>query len=294
MKVIYGRPGDITWTLDGAGAAFVGTLNGDYLTNGRPRQVARLTWLSGAQTTASVLRLRATWASGALPPGGFCLQGLTLPPGQLITVAGKRAIDAGYTYALGGNSTTQRSVRRADGVVLHWVIPDDDLDDIEGVEFALWNDVYGDATIAADTVFDIGEALLGPAWTPPYGIEKGWVIEPIDPTTERVTESDQDYPDYKVLRRSFTCRTSVLTRAEAYGDGEFDGVTVDELWHQLAGQTTCGFIPRFRTPDGAALDTDWLHTVGMVGKCAKLYGITNAAGDYYAAGFDFKEYSCKV
>lgn len=46
-----------TWTVSGTGAALLA----DQFANARPDTLSRLRWLSGAQTTSSVLRLRAEW-----------------------------------------------------------------------------------------------------------------------------------------------------------------------------------------------------------------------------------------
>lgn len=154
MLLSYSRPEAISWTLTGTGAAFL--TDDDRLTNGRPESGTRLQWLTGAQTTSSVLGLRASFPVATVIR--LCgLVGLTLPVGTRIVCGLKRPADGGYTY----QTAECDIVQRVDGVRVAWFPFADGLDEISGVEFAIYNDVSGAATIEADSTFQIGEAWIG-------------------------------------------------------------------------------------------------------------------------------------
>lgn len=163
MLISYSRPESIAWSLTGAGAAFL--TDEDRLTNGRPESGTRIQWLSGAQTTASVLALRGIWPSATTIR--LCgLVGLTLPVGTKIVCGLRRPKDSGYNY----HPAECRVVQRIDGVRVAWFPFDADLDPCIGVEFAVYNDVNGSASIEADSTFSVGEAWIGEG--------EAWCIRP--------------------------------------------------------------------------------------------------------------------
>ena len=176
MLLSYTRPADISWTLDGTGSAFL--TSSERLTNGRPNSPTRIQWLSGSQTTSSVLKLQAQWTPDSpapdpystyqTPVNRFCaLIGVTLPVGTKIT--------AGLLY-----TKETRVIQRSDGVrmAVFYFAPGENVDMDSAMEFSIFNDVYGSASIAADSSFEIGEAWVGPSaeWcirpTPQFGLDQ--------------------------------------------------------------------------------------------------------------------------
>lgn len=162
MLISYSRPESISWSLAGTGASFL--TDAARLTNGRPESGTRVQWLSGAQTTSSRLDIRASWPQGSVIR--MCgLVGVTLPTGTKIACSLRRAADSGFDYL----TLETRVVRRLDGARVAWFAFDATEESI-GAEFAIFNDVNGVASIAADSVFDVGEAWIGQGAT--------WCIRP--------------------------------------------------------------------------------------------------------------------
>lgn len=198
MLLSYSRPDGIAWTLTGVGAAFL--TDEGRLTNGRPESGTRIQWLSGAQTTASVLALVGIWPE-AMRVRLCGLVGLTLPVGTRIVCGLRRPADPGYTYA----TAEARVVQRTDGVRVAWFVFDADLDPVIGAEFAVYNDVNGVASIAADSTFTIGEGWVG------QGGE--WCIR---------TQYDSSRSDLSRMNKSIGGQPfAVRRRAEAISQVEF-------------------------------------------------------------------------
>ena len=195
MLISTNRPA-ITWSLPTGGTWLT---DADALTNGRPASVSRLTWLSGAQTTASVLTLRGSWGT-ALVPRVLCLLGLTLPVGTLITLAFRRAADADYTYLADGPS--QRVVQLPDGSRCAWFVLAAGLDPVIGVEYRLHNDVDEVATIAASSIFDIGEAWVGSSNT--YCLQHTMQDKVVDPSVRRRSYGSQPFASPRLPYRALT------------------------------------------------------------------------------------------
>lgn len=171
MLLSYNRPESIAWTVLGTGAAFL--TNSARLTNGRPTSPTRIQWLSGAQTTSSVLRLRGSWvASGATPRLRLAgIIGTTLPAGLRIVAS---------TYSGGNwslNPVEGVVVERADGVRVCWFHFPEVGYTADGVQFAIYNDRGGFTALTAGQSVDFGEIWAGPTeeWrirpTVQFGIE---------------------------------------------------------------------------------------------------------------------------
>lgn len=200
MLISYNRPTDIAWSLPTGGTWLT---DASVLTNGRPASAARVQWLTGAQTTASVLTLRGTWTT-AIVPRLVCLLGLTLPVGTLITLAFRRPADADYTYLAGVAS--QRVVQLPDGSRCAWFMLDPGLDAVIGVGFRIANDVDGAASISADSTFDVGEAWVGSAAD--FCLRRSMSDRVIDPTVKRRSYGSQPFAaqrlPYRALQLEFT------------------------------------------------------------------------------------------
>lgn len=186
MLISYNRPPDITPTLTGTGAAWISDDQGSALVDGSPTRATRIQWLSGAQTTSSVLGLRAAWAT-AIVPRVAGLVGLTLPVGTLVALALKRPSDTGYSYQT--STYSQRVIALPGGSRCVWFVLAEALDAIEAIEFQLINDVDGSASIAADSAFDVGELWVGVGAQIPH--DRAWERGVVDPSARKRTLGGQ-------------------------------------------------------------------------------------------------------
>jgi hypothetical protein len=242
MKISYNRPA-IAWSLIGAGAAWLSDDAGAALTNGRPAAVSRLQWLSGAQTTASILTLRGTWAT-AFAPGVLALLGLTLPAGTLITLAFRRPADAGYTYQ--ADVASQRVVQLPDGSRCAWFVLTDGLDPVIGVEYRIHNDVNGAASIAADSAVDVGEAWVGP--TVEISHTADWKDIDNDPSVTRRSKGSQPFTAEVRGFRTLQAPFAIATLAAVRGGGLAGGADQQLLRAAVRAGQRVAAVTRFDTP----------------------------------------------
>ncbi|MBN8713239.1 MAG: hypothetical protein J0H50_04595 [Xanthomonadales bacterium] len=249
------------------------------LTNGRPAAAARLQWLTGTQTTASVLTLRGTWAT-ALVPRVVCLLGLTLPVGTLITLAFRRAADAGYTYL--ADEPSQRVVQLPDGSRCAWFVLDAGLDAVIGVEYRIANDINGAASIAADSTFDVGEAWVGPAVDIPH--EAGWARGRIDPTALRRSKGGQLFGMPARSWRNLQVHFTVAPAAEVDGSGLANGADWEQIESALVAAARCCAIPRWigQTPD-------YLQRTALFAAAVQQGNVQHVAGNLYSRDYTFEE-----
>ncbi|MGS1128463.1 hypothetical protein ACVCL3_15820 [Rhodanobacter sp. UC4437_H4] len=242
MLISYSRP-DITWSLIGTGATWLSDDAGAALTNGRPASVSRLQWLSGAQTTASILTMRGVWGT-AFAPRVLALLGLTLPAGTLITLAFRRPADAGYTYQ--ADVASQRVVQLPDGSRCAWFVLADGLDPVIGVEYRLHNDVSGSASIAAGSAIDVGEAWVGPTVEVPHGSD--WRDMDNDPSVVKRSKGSQPYAvevrGYRTLQVPF----AIAKLAAVRGGGLAGGADQQVLRAAVRAGGRVAAVPRFDTP----------------------------------------------
>jgi hypothetical protein len=242
MKISYNRPA-IAWSLLGAGAAWLSDDAGAALTNGRPAAVSRLQWLSGAQTTASILTLRGTWAT-AFAPGVLALLGLTLPVGTLITLAFRRPADAGYTYQ--ADVASQRVVQLPDGSRCAWFVLADGLDPVIGVEYRLHNDVNGAASIAADSAFEVGEAWVGPTVEILHTAD--WKDVDNDPSVTKRSKGSQPFTVEVRGFRTLQAPFAIAKLAAVRGGGLAGGADQQLLRAAVRAGQRVAAVTRFDTP----------------------------------------------
>lgn len=182
MLYAYRRPTAPVWTVHGTGASIASDVR---LDNGQPSEPTAIGWLSeGAPSTADYVDLRVAWAA-EMPIRVLTLLGLSCGPGVRVDVTGRRAADAGYTYALGGNAASQRTVEQPGGRVDHIVVADAGLDDLIGVQWRIYNDRNSSTWATAATDLLVGEA--GPWQTVTLFGEAGWKRGRTDPSTRQRT-----------------------------------------------------------------------------------------------------------
>lgn len=275
MKISYNRPA-IAWSLIGAGATWLSDDAGAALTNGRPAAVSRLQWLSGAQTTASILTLRGTWAT-AFAPGVLALLGLTLPVGTLITLAFRRPADAGYTYQ--ADVASQRVVQLPDGSRCAWFVLADGLDPVIGVEYRLHNDVNGAASIAADSAFDVGEAWVGP--TVEISHTTDWKDVDNDPSVTRRSKGSQPFTAEVRGFRTLQAPFAIAKLADVRGGGLAGGADQQLLRAAVRAGQRVAAVTRFDTP--AEIQRTAVFGV------ARFDAIAHLSGPNYTSGISLDE-----
>ena len=275
MKISYNRPA-IAWSLIGAGATWLSDDAGAALTNGRPAAVSRLQWLSGAQTTASILTLRGTWAT-AFAPGVLALLGLTLPVGTLITLAFRRPADAGYTYQ--ADMASQRVVQLPDGSRCAWFVLADGLDPVIGVEYRIHNDVNGAASIAADSAFDVGEAWVGP--TVEISHTTDWKDVDNDPSVTRRSKGSQPFTAEVRGFRTLQAPFAIAKLADVRGGGLAGGADQQLLRAAVRAGQRVAAVTRFDTP--AEIQRTAVFGV------ARFDAIAHLSGPNYTSGITIDE-----
>ncbi len=269
MLLGYKLPRD--WTYSVVDAVLL-TPDVELLHDNEPGEKVRFEWDdTDPQTTSTAVAIQALRVSAFVPRAG-CLLGVTLPVGLKVEIRGRRAIDAGYTYELGGNALTQRVVEFDDGTRgLLWVF-DDGLDAIVGYEVKLFNDVAGSLAIEPEQIFEIGQVRVGPGVSIPH--ELGWSARPTDPSIFRRTLGAAVQ---RVHRRGF--RTAKLRPAWGRVDAARGGALAGGMdWQQLLGilarDPFCLVFARWQ-------DHADLQRVGGFGLITVLPGIEHKAGPIY-------------
>lgn len=176
MLIGYNLPRD--WTYGIASGAWL--TDPAALHDRSPAQAVQFEWPTGAQTTATTVQVTGTRSAAVVPRLGALL-GTTLPAGLRVTITGRRSGDAGYTYDLGGNSTTLRLSVLPDGTVGGvWVFADG-LDPIVAWRITAYNDVSGATAIAAESERLLGEVVVCPALYVPHedGLQETWTVPSI-------------------------------------------------------------------------------------------------------------------
>lgn len=275
MLISYNRP-SIAWSLIGAGAAWLSDDAGAALTNGRPAAVSRLQWLSGAQSTASILTLRGVWGT-AFAPRVLALLGLTLPVGALITLAFRRPADAGYTYQ--ADVAQQRVVQLPDGSRCAWFVLADGLDPVIGVEFRLHNDVNGAASIAAGAAVDIGEAWVGQTVDVPHAAD--WKDIDNDPSVLKRSKGSQPFAVEVRGFRSMQVPFAIAKLAAVRGGGLAGGADQQLLRAAVRAGQRVAAVTRFDSPAE-------IHRTAVFG-VARFDAIAHISGPNYQSGITIDE-----
>jgi hypothetical protein len=227
MRLGYSIPRDWSYSISGGAWASGDAGNPAYLCDRAPQERTYFTWPAGAQTTSTTCSITATRVASFVP-GLACLLNTSLPLGTLVKLYGRRVGDAGYTYALGGNTQTARVVALPDGGRgIIWV-PATGLDAIYAFQVQAFNDVFGAAVITAEALHSIGEVNVMPAS----------VIDHETGPTERWSElratwtlGSQAHLSGRTPQRSVTVRSCPMTYAEARDEG----LANDMDWQTLAG-----------------------------------------------------------
>jgi len=262
----YGRPDSVSHNLVGTGATF--DSDPARLNSGIVSDRTAIQWLSGAQTTASALKLQSTWPSSIVPRIIPLLDLKGIPEGTKIVVTGKRAGDADFTYNLGGNSgssSTVRTVTFDDGSVGLVVICDAGLDPIIGRQVKFLNDVNGSASIVAGSFFYPGAIDDFQGWETPAGIKRDFQPTYEGGPVEIRTPNNQPQliPAKKAIIEPFIM--SNVNFATALGSaGSPTTVTYAKLASMLLDGDVCCGVRQWQDSTGA-IDQWALHRLFVYG-----------------------------
>lgn len=217
MRISYGRPA-ITWAIAGTGAAFIGDPND--LCDGQPASACRVQWLSaGSPATTDFITLTGTLATpikagcAAILMPQFTTESV-IPAGVKVTVAGKLS---GSSVALGGNSTSARTVMHPNGGVRRpWVFPSVMIDQIVITIFNDNNSSGSSATWAvANQLFDIGEIWVGKCAD--FGIKEDARSPLMGGLLQRKSHSNQNWPLAVQAYKQPTYNINPMSEVDAIG-----------------------------------------------------------------------------
>ncbi len=265
MLIAYDIP--IDWTYSVSGGTLV--TDGDAMCDHSPASYSRITWPTGDQTTGTTCVISAARSTAFVPRVGYLLGLRGVGAGQKVEIKGKRAEDSGYTYALGGNALTQKTVEFADGSIGCWWVFDADLDEIVGWAVTAYNDFGGSVLLAAEDAIDVGECNVAPAAEIDH--YRNWTIRRNDPSVRKRTLRNQARRVKRTANRVLTIVPD-MAESSTYGAAATDTVTLDRLCASLAAE-----------PFGAVvIDPDDQHTAIFgeltIGEVEKLDGAAYQLG----------------
>lgn len=267
MLLGYDRP-TLTASIIGGLASWVGDGTPDKLIDGRPQSVARITGLSDSSPAISeYTQIDFSW-SGSRVPRVACLlapsasTATALPVGLKVQVYGRLASGGGYTYALGGNSLTQRTRRLpGGGTGCFWVF-DSGLSACNGISLRIYNDVGGATVFDATTELDLGEFAVAPAVE--LCVRPGYEWQHTDPTITRRTLTSQRNRVPRTPYRSVQVELAPADAADAQNGGLANGIDWLRLDDYIAQAQDCIAVLRWRD-ENLAFDEDVLHANAIFG-----------------------------
>lgn len=232
MLISYDRPADITFAV-----TFATPLTADLevMANGRASERARFRWPSGAQTTATYIRLSASWGA-ALQLASVGIVGCTLPAGTLVKV---------YYAAQSSPTEVLLTSTRLAAHPLGWRSMFLDLlnsglgalDATSAVTFEIYNDVNGAALIAANSTFEIGEVWCGIGLDVP--IKPSLTLGYEDRSSADVSIYSQPWLLPEVPRRRFAASLALVSEARAFGRVQ----DLEQVHARLLSRQTAVVIP---------------------------------------------------
>lgn len=260
------------WEIAGAGASFESPVS----LGSRPDVVTAIKWLSGAQTTSSVLYLRATWAD-AVVPGLLYLANTSLPVGTKIEVAWKRPADGGFVYQPAAYANPQRIVAGPRGertCLIAMNAPGADA--VIGCEVRIYNDVGGVASIVAGATHTIG--ALMPCTAAEVSIGDDWGVERKDATKVLRSQAGGVYAFAGASARTLSFGWIADEEREMFAAAG----SADALLAQIDRGARAVYVPRYLT-DAATYDAAIAHSHAMIGVMTRAPAIRHAAGPFFTA-----------
>jgi len=281
MLISYSRPDSITWSLVGTGGTFL--TSSARLTNGRPTSATRMTFVSGTQTTSSVLALRGEWGSQAefiVSLAGIV--GTTLPVGLRIVCS----FNLGGTW--GYSPTEGVIVERQDGVRVAWFNFPQTIFSVpfRGVQFQIYNDVGGVVhPLAASEVFEIGEVWAGESSE--WCIRTTYQSDRIDWSKQKTSINGQPFP----TRRRASAISQLEFTPVIYGSafGSVGTPSFKSIRAGLLGYQPCVVVPMTAEPftGASAIDSAYVNENAEFGYAKTLGPIVGEAPRFvFSATFE--------
>lgn len=287
MRIAYSRPTDFAVAVVGPGAALL-TDPAD-LFNGRPLDatVLRLPsdWVGATTDVVHLQFTRATpFNAGLIGLVGANFLSLASSAGIKMGFTGRRIGDAGFTYALGGNTALVRSVEVGDGSIKSLGLCGAGLDDLIGFQLSIWNDQNGASPLVASGFVHLGEPWASP--TLDVYAKKGREIQfPDDNAPASV--GDQPWPTPYPPGRVLPLELPFVTRDEVFSSTSGGGPNFHQLRRLLGNGKVSIFIPEY-LDDSGAVDVALMHQSAMFGMC-RLTKIAHQSGDRWTPGMTIKE-----
>lgn len=276
MLIIHSRPASISVTVAGSAGGALAT-TAETLFDYMPDSMCRFTWPSGAQTTATVLRIQMTW-DDEIVPRGWALLNTTLPIGTKIVAHLKRPGDIGFPY-VPDTGEIQRIVELPRGErVARGVFPAG-LDECVGLELAIFNDVDGDADIVASSAQDIGEIHFGEGTDLSIKMDFGYTQ--VDPSGTDRTQSSQISVDAEPPYRELNFTPCIRHQGDVFGDADDPAAEdFEELWAKLDRDQFADYIPRTTDADGN-YSAQLIHRTAVFGRAKRGPGARHLALGWY-------------
>lgn len=267
MIIAHSHPKNPNWTLFGSGSAFLSPVQLGEL----PDQVTAIRWLSGTQNIQSVLHIRANWLKPSVP-GLVYLANTSLPVGTRIEVSYRRLLDiSGYPYNPPAYNHDQRIVEGARGERTCALLMRPGADPVIGCDIRIYNDVNGQPEIPASEVFTIGALMICPVTF--TGIQPGWSVEQIDPTSINWSTKRSPYVVEGLGYRDLKFSWCLDSEEVMFTDVNFIEARIDR------GQRAV-YIPRWTDASGE-FSPAVLHRHAMIGVANKLPVKKNEKGPYF-------------
>jgi hypothetical protein len=272
MIIGYARPSSISWSVSGTGASFLSDV---VLSNGRPADTTQIQWITSASPITDYLDLRGVWSTSQNVRVA-CLLGMTysvaeagspttftrthVPAGVRVVATGRRLADAGYTYALGGNSTTARTVQLPDGTTACWFVFDAGLDFLIGIQFRIYNDDDAETWMSGRDYFEIGEAEVFAGAE--VGATPGWTMEWTDPTEVTRTLAGQVHRVARQSWREYDIGVVAAGESSVRASGLQNSQDYEKIANALRYSVPCAFIPQY-TDTAGVLDENVLNRLAL-------------------------------
>lgn len=254
--ILHSQPADIAF----AGATYLSSTDG--LTDGKAARATRVAFEGGSLT--DFVAITASWTTPTVLRGGWMILDRNVPAGARVEIRAKRIEDAGYTYGLGGNSLTARTVRRDDGTIaVAWAF-DEGLDGVVGYELRIFDDAEG-ATYATGFI-DIGEIFVGEGTD--VAIRRDFSHEIQDPSQTEYSLGNQPNTTERKRAEVIGIQVCPVTWDEAYRNGD----SLRRLRERLVGGRNCAIIVAFREPATGRGAINWptVQATTWFGKCTNI------------------------
>jgi hypothetical protein len=283
----------LSFSISGSagGSAFLTPASG--LGNGRTGDGTSMQWISGAQTTASFTQLTVGVASP--------FAGESSPAWGVVGVCNVQGLPVGTKVTI--NGATQRLVADKRGQLNAWALP---FANGTSLQIKFFNDVNGVASIAASTVFAVGEIFVGRLISLPTldigsNPSRTLVGIPADSRSGR----NQNWPLMRNPYWQIGAQLGLFTRAQAKGGlasslvsgGNPAGVIDIETLMMLLSQTTCCAICDAPSAardlavvtNGIRFDQNFMQNNWMLARPSSIGSLSESSPPYWTWNPQFSE-----